>query len=97
MFGRDFEEELSEEFGIQKVPGSGNQWYSKLDLKGFAARWSLKSTEKKSISISQSTIDEAIKACYDLSGDSTTPLWAFRIGDREHDMVMMRKEFCFQR
>jgi hypothetical protein len=92
MFGTDFEEELGEEFGIKRVPGSGNQWHSKLDLKGFAARWSLKSTKNKSISITQDTIDEAIRECYSNSGDSSIPLWAFRIGDREHDMIMLRKD-----
>ena len=92
MFGTEFEKELAEEFAIQRVPGSGNQWHSKLDLSGFSARWSLKSTEKNSISIKRETIDEAIRACFGSSGAMEIPVWAFRIGDREHDMVMLRKE-----
>lgn len=92
MLGRDFEDELSREFGLEKVPGSGNQWHSKLDLKGRGFRWSLKSTSKDSFSIKKEDIDEAIRACFGQGGDSSIPLWAFRVGDREHDMIMMRKE-----
>jgi len=90
--GAKFEEELSKEFEIKKTPGSGNQWYSKLDLFGRGARWSLKATAKKSISIGQDVIDEAVNACERMSGDGSMPLWAFRIGDDKHDIIAMRKE-----
>jgi len=90
--GKIFEDDLSKEFGIDKVPGSGNQYHSKLDLKGNGARWSLKATSHKSISVTQDVIDEAVAACESLSGDGSMPLWAFRIGDNSYDMIMMRKE-----
>lgn len=61
--GTEFEEDLSKEFGIQKTPSSGNKWYAKMDLFGRGARWSLKATAKKSISIGQDVIDEAVDAC----------------------------------
>ena len=88
--GREFEKEFAKEFGLELIPGSGNQWYSKLDVMGRGARWSLKATEKNSASISKDTIEEAILACTNMSGDMTIPLWAFKIGN--HEMVMMRKE-----
>jgi hypothetical protein len=88
--GTQFEEDLAHEFGLKLVPGSGNQFHSKLDLHGKGARWSLKATEKASASIKAEDIDEAIRACYNVVGDGSIPLWAYRI--KGHDMVMMRKE-----
>lgn len=88
--GTQFEIDLAKELGIKRVPGSGNQFHSKLDLHGQGARWSLKATEKASASIKVSDIIEAINACYNIVGDGSIPLWAYRI--QNYDMVMMRKE-----
>ncbi len=88
--GKQFEKDLAKEFGLSLVPGSGNQFHSKLDLAGFTARWSLKATDKASATIKLSDIKEAIAACYNIVGDGSMPLWAYRIQDQ--DMVMMRKE-----
>lgn len=87
--GQQFEEDLSREFGLRRVPGSGNQYHSKLDISGRSARWSLKATKNESASIKSSVIDEAIIECY-RTGE--TPLWAFRIGEEQRDMIMMTKE-----
>lgn len=87
--GAKFETDLSREFGLQRVPGSGNQSHSKLDLVGNGFRWSLKATDRASISIKSSDIAEAVEACFGLNGTGETPLWAYRIGDR--DMIMMDK------
>ena len=88
--GTQFEEDLAEEFGLKRVPGSGNQFHSKLDIQGKGARWSLKATDNASASIKVSDIVEAINACYNIMGSGDMPLWAYRI--QGHDMVMMRKE-----
>lgn len=88
--GAQFEHDLSEEFGLNRIPGSGNQAHSKLDLAGNGFRWSLKATGKASASIRTSDIEEAIDACYGLNGTGETPLWAYRIDG--HDLVLMRKE-----
>lgn len=88
--GRQFEEDLAREFGLKLVPGSGNQFHSKLDIQGKGARWSLKATDNASASIKLSDIIEAVNACYNILGSGDTPLWAYRI--QGHDMVMMRKE-----
>lgn len=90
--GTEFEKDLSREFGINRVPGSGNQFHSKLDLYGNGARWSLKATENKSISISQDVIDEAVAACESLYGTGEMPVFAFRIGNENYDMIMVRKD-----
>lgn len=88
--GAKFESDLSKEFGLTKVPGSGNQHHSKLDLVGNGFRWSLKATRKLSASIRASDIREAIEACYGLNGTGEIPLWAYRID--EYDLILMRKE-----
>lgn len=87
--GVDFEKELSKEFGLQRVPGSGNQAHSKLDLSGNGFRWSLKATSSASASIRASDIEEATTASFGLNGTGETPLWAYRIQD--YDMIMLRK------
>jgi hypothetical protein len=88
--GKQFEEDLAAELGLKLVPGSGNQFHSKLDLYGQGARWSLKATEKASASIKVEDIVEAISACFNMMGEGEMPLWAYRI--QNHDMIMMRKE-----
>lgn len=88
--GAQFEDDLSKEFGLHRVPGSGNQAHSKLDLYGNGFRWSLKATENASASIRARDIEEAIDVSYGLNGTGETPLWAFRING--HDLVLMRKE-----
>lgn len=85
--GRQFEEDLSEDFGLSRVPGSGNKWYNRLDIKGFKFRWSLKATGKRSASIKSDDIEEAIVVC---SEDGSTPLWAYRIDGV--DLIMMLKD-----
>lgn len=89
--GDDFERDLSKLFGLSRVPGSGNQWHSKLDLHGMGARWSLKATNRNSISISRSVIEEAVSACLGTGGDGSIPVWAFRIGSEDCDIVALRK------
>ena len=88
--GREFERELAAEFGLDRVPGSGSVWYSKLDLKGNKARWSLKYTTTNRFPIAFEDLLEALDVCYGLGGDGSTPLWAIRnpIGD----FILMRKE-----
>jgi hypothetical protein len=88
--GLKFEEDLAREFGLRKVSGSGNKWHSRLDLSGRGAKWSLKATSNKSLSISEGIINEAIDACEGIGGDGSIPVWAFRIG--EHDIISLRKE-----
>lgn len=90
--GTTFEEDLAKEFGITRVPGSGNQFQSKLDIQGKGAKWSLKATEKKSIRFTQETVDEAVDACFGLNGDGSIPVWALRLETPEYDLIVLRKE-----
>ena len=91
--GRRFEKEFAREMGLDPVPGSGNQWHSKLDLKGFGARWSLKWTGKKTYVLSSSTLDEAQAATGDPAGGTgELPLWAFDV-DGEWYVLTRAKDF----
>lgn len=92
-FGRQFEEDLAEEFNLEKVPGSGNQWHSKLDLtKGRIARWSLKCRFASSFFFSKSIMNEAIEATEGLGGSGEIPIWAFRLVPLNQDFIVLRKE-----
>jgi len=89
--GRDFEREMADEYGLQQVPGSGNQWHSKLDVAGSKVRWSLKFTEGDSFKLSKEFIREAVDATQGLSGSGELPLWGIRLGDSEYDLVVIRR------
>lgn len=89
--GFDFEDSFAERNGLDKVPGSGNQWHSKLDLHGFSIRVSCKSTQMKSYPVNVGDIDEAREACYGPGGTGEIPVWAIRIHDDDHVMVMVEE------
>lgn len=89
--GREFEDDLAKEFGLKPVPGSGNQWHSKLDLVGRIARWSLK-YRAKSFTLTRDFIDESISATEGFSGTGEIPVWAIRLGDPEYDLIILRKD-----
>jgi uncharacterized membrane protein len=84
--GAQFEEDLSEEFGMERMPGSGNQPWWKLDLAGKGFRFSLKATAAQTATIKASDIDEALT---EARKNGEVPAWAYRIDGR--DMVMLEK------
>lgn len=94
--GRDFERELAEELGLSLVPGSGNQWWAKLDLKGVRARWSLKYTESNSFPLRRVDFEEALDATTGLQGDGSTSIFAVRMEGLPDDFVMMWKNDFIQ-
>lgn len=85
----EFEHDLAKELGLQRVAGSGNQWHSKLDIRGKDTRWSLKYTEEKGVNLTRATLAEAILACGGIGGTGETPVWAVRLEGMD-DFVMMR-------
>lgn len=90
--GTTFEKEISRRLGLARVPGSGNQWHSKLDLTGRLSRWSLKFTEKDRYSLKQSDIDEMDSATQSLTGDGRIPLMLLRLAEPKYDLVVMHLE-----
>lgn len=89
--GFDFEDEMAKRLGLLPIPGSGSQWYSKLDLKGRMARWSLKHTTKDRFMVTTAFVDEAVAPTQGLSGDGSVPAWLIRLDSNpEYDLVMFR-------
>jgi hypothetical protein len=86
--GTDFEFELAEELGLQRVPGSGNKWANKLDVKGKGTRWSLKATGKSGFRVGAAMLAEALHVTEGIGGTGETPVWAVRV--KEGDFVIMR-------
>jgi hypothetical protein len=87
----EFEEDLAEELGVQRVPGSGSQWHSKLDIKGKGTLWSLKCTGKEGFRIDKKMLLEAILATGGVGGTGDIPVWAVRLLGIE-DFIIMRKD-----
>lgn len=88
--GTEFEQELAKEFGLERVPGSGSTWHSKLDLSGSGFRWSLKATIQQKFPLRFIDVLEALEACFGPGGDGSKPIWAVR--NRLGDFIVMRKE-----
>lgn len=85
-----FEHDLAETLGLQRVPGSGNQWHSKLDVRGKDTLWSLKYTERDTgLRLDKKTLVEAIVATGGIGGTGGIPIWANRIEGLD-DFVTMR-------
>lgn len=80
--GLDFEVDLMRELGVELLPGSGNQWFSKLDLKGQGFRISAKSSRSRVV-VDDKLINEALSGC----DDGAIPLWAIRVPSG--DFIMM--------
>jgi hypothetical protein len=82
--GFKFEDDLVKDLGLAKTPGSGNQWFSKLDHAGKGFRISAKSSRSKVV-VDEDLINEGLAGC----DDGSIPLWAFRVPSG--DFIMMEK------
>lgn len=77
--GREFEKRFAAEMGLDQVPGSGSTWHSKLDVKGFRARWSLKWHRGKTYTISRALLAEAQAATGAPGGTGEIALHGFSL------------------
>lgn len=93
-----FEKKFAKRNGLQQVPGSGNQWTSKLDLKGLGARWTLKSTKFRSFPLSMDIVEEMVEACEGPGGTGEIPMGAVEL-DNRHDgeVIVFMRESDFNR
>lgn len=87
--GRRFERFFAKVFGVEPTPGSGNQWFSKLDVPGGAILWSLKWTKHESISITKALLRECDKAIHE-DGNNCIAGIAASIDDGGEVIVAMR-------
>jgi len=88
--GFEFESFLADRLGLQRVPGSGNKWYNKLDVRGRGTRWSLKATGESGFRVTSNMINEALNVTDGIGGTGETPVWAVRVD--EGDFIIMLLE-----
>jgi len=99
--GTEFENDLAKELGLKRVPGSGNRWFAKLDIRGRGTRWSLKATGDSGFRVDEGMLMEAVNACESIGGTGEIPVWAVRtsIGDfiiqRKEDWIRFMREETF--
>jgi hypothetical protein len=91
--GEEWEEELAGRVGGKRVPGSGSQWHSKLDVKDVEILWSAKATEKEFYRLGADVLREAELAARGF-GSLGCP-WAIglRIGSVGRFVVMDLDDF----
>lgn len=83
--GFDYEKQMAAKIGARLQPGSGSQWYAKLDLSGRGMLWSLKHTGKDFFRISKAILSEGIGAANEAGA---IPGWMIDIAGE--DFVLMR-------
>jgi hypothetical protein len=91
--GRGFEKDFAEAFGAELQPGSGNQWYAKLDVRGREILWSLKHTTGKSITITRKILREAIQEATKIGSQGAIPGIAADV-ENEIFIVMRAQDFA---
>ena len=71
--GRAFERRFADLIGAKVVPGSGNQWFAKQDVRSAVVLWSLKWTSKRHFLFStklMTEVEEAISAPGGIGGET---------------------------
>lgn len=83
--GREWEKQLAARLGGSVVPGSGNQWHSKLDVGSHSFLWSCKATLAQSFRLTLDDVYEAVRAVIGPGGKGgrTIPAIALKIQDEE--------------
>lgn len=91
--GREWERIWAEKIGGKVVPGSGNQWYAKLDVRGQSITWSNKWTGNKSFSITDQMLKEIRQATLAAGGNGSIGAMAVRIESVGDVVVMPADDF----
>jgi hypothetical protein len=71
--GLEFEESFAALFGASLQPGSGSQWFAKLDARGRQILWSLKHTGKDSLRVTQKILSESIQEATKIGSPGAIP------------------------
>lgn len=85
QIGEEWEQRVAALTGGSRVPGSGNQWHSKLDVTGHSFLWSCKATLANSFRLTKDHVYEAVRAVIGPGGKGgrTIPAIALKIQDEE--------------
>lgn len=87
--GSRFEKFWASLFGVKPKRGSGNQWFSKLDVGDGSITWSCKWTTHESFSVSKKLMREAEEGIYK-NGDDSIPGIATAIDNGTEVFVTLR-------
>lgn len=87
QLGFDFEEEFAGLLGSKVTPGSGNQWFAKMDIGDGHILWSLKHTIKDTLTVNQKLINEVENAA---GAEGSMPGIAVKVAGEP--FVMLRME-----
>jgi hypothetical protein len=85
--GRHWERRFAKLLGADLVPGSGSQWFAKLDVNDRTILWGLK-WSKDSFKITKGILREVIKHATKIGSSNSIPGWGFEIGGE--DFVLLR-------
>lgn len=91
--GREWEEIWKTKVQGEKVPGSGNQWHSRLDVRGKRITWSNKWTSTRSITLYPYTLDEIVQATDAPGGNGSIPGIAIRLEGLEDYVILRADDF----
>ncbi len=86
--GLEYEERLAALLGARIQPGSGNQWFAKLDLDVAEILFSLKHTSKASLSVTRNILSEVIHHATKIGSKGAIPAVAVDIAGE--DFVLLR-------
>lgn len=88
--GLKYEKDFARKIGGKIVPGSGNKWYAKLDVRSSSIIWSCKYTSKVSFSLTKDILYEAWRAAIGPGGSGTIPALAINIESADEEVVVLR-------
>lgn len=89
--GGEFEKRFAKRIGGTIVPGSGNQWFAKLDVGSKSFLWSLKATAKESFRLTRGMLHETLRAIVGPGGKGgdTIPGMAVSIQGEEYVVLQL--------
>lgn len=71
--GRAFEVEWALRVGGKSQPGSGNQWFARMDVPDLSVLWSCKWTDKPNFTLTPAIVNEVVNACLAPGGSGAIP------------------------
>ena len=86
--GNAYEERLASLLGAKVQPGSGSQWFAKLDVDVASIMFSLKHTGKQSLTVTKGILAEAIHHATKMGSKGAIPAVAVDIAGE--DFVVLR-------
>lgn len=88
--GLRWEQIWSESVDGDVTPGSGNQWHSKLDVRGKKITWSNKWTAQSTFTVNDALIEEFVAATSGPGSSGSDRMGALAVRMAHNDFIIMR-------